>query len=503
MKDVSDLRHLPAKARDRLLEALSPEESELLLYDWPLWARSNQLAPPGDWRVWLILSGRGFGKTRAGAEWVREQVKGHQFVNLIGPTAADYRDVMVEGESGILAICPRVERPEWIPSRRLLKWPNGAVTLCFSAEDPEQLRGPQHQKLWCDEIAAWKTQTREATWDLAMFGLRLGPNPQVCATTTPKPVPLLRELVTQQDSGLVIVTKGTTYDNKDNLAPAFLQQLIKKYEGTRLGRQELEAELLLDEGLAYIFSPRVHVVPVFDIPPHWKRFEGLDHGTTNPTSWIAFATDTSGNHIVQQMYYSPGLISDHCQSIHSLRKQTRGTEKYVNCFADPSVKTRTGAKNWKGTEITIENEYAEYGLDLHLGQNDRRAGYLRIAELMKPDPERVFPDWHPMKGEYGSPRLFFFDRAETVPLVEQIRDAPLEDPDSPLTRFPGEAVDHEWESRHGHAHAAARYALMSRPSPSEDPEWEPDDPRAHFLWSIEKRKREGWGKGKGGRYISI
>jgi hypothetical protein len=410
---------------------------------------------------------------------------------------------MVEGESGILAICPPYERPDWIPSRRLLKWPNGATTLCFSAEDPEQLRGPQHQKLWCDEIAAWKTQTREMTWDLAMFGLRLGPNPQVCATTTPKPVPLLRELVMSQDSGLVVITKGTTYDNADNLAPAFLKQLIKKYEGTRLGRQELEAELLLDEGLAYIFSSRIHVIPPFDIPPHWNRFESFDHGTTNPASWISYVTDEEGNHIVQQMYYSPGLVADHCQAIHSLRRQTKGHQKHINCYADPSVKTRTGVKNWKGKEITIENEYVEHGIDLAMAQNDRRAGYLRVSELLRPDPERVFPSWHPLAGELGSPRLFILDRTETEPLIDQIRDAPLEDPDAPLSRFPGEAVDHEWESRHGHAHASLRYGLMSRPSASEAAPWEPEDPRANFLWQIEQKRQRGWGRGKIGRYMPV
>ena len=141
---------------------------------------------------------------------------------------------MVEGESGILAVCPRHERPVYHPTTRSLSWPNGAKSLTFSAEDPEQLRGPQHMKLWTDEIAAWKSQTRQMTWDLAMFGTRLGDAPQVVATTTPKPVGLLRDLVDPNVTPGVKITKGTTYENRDNLAPAFFDELITKYEGTRL-----------------------------------------------------------------------------------------------------------------------------------------------------------------------------------------------------------------------------------------------------------------------------
>lgn len=493
--DLPKIKQLPQKALQKLLEGLSDREALALEHDWPLWARSNQLPPPGDWRVWLILSGRGFGKTRAGAEWVREKIKTNSLVNIIGPTAPDYRDVMIEGESGILNICPPYEKPEWVPSRRLLRWPNGARTLCFSAEDPEQLRGPQHMALWCDEIAAWANNTRELTWDLAMFGLRLGSNPQVCATTTPKPVPLLRELVKQQDSGLVVVTKGTTYDNADNLAPAFLQQLIKKYEGTKLGRQELEAELLLDEGLAYIFSERIHVVPPFDVPPHWHRFEGFDHGIANPAAWIALCVDEDGNNIVQQIYYSPGHISEHAQAVLMHRNQTLGYNKQVVCFADPAVKQRI-PKTFSGKEITVEQEYYENGLLLAMGQNDRRAGFGRISELMKPDTEHPYPSWHPLKGELGAPRLYFMDKEVNWNLIDQIRDAPIEDLESPLSRFPGETVDAEWEGRHGHAHAALRYALMSRPAPSETPEVIPEDPRAYFLWKLEKKKNKGWGRGK-------
>ncbi len=192
------------------------------------------------------MAGRGFGKTRCGAEWVRDQIRhGFSLVNLIGATADDARDIMVEGESGILAICPTEERPEYIASKRQLKWPNGAKSLIFTADEPERLRGKQHSKLWCDEVASWRYQ-REA-WDQAMFGLRLGLNPQAVVTTTPKPTKVIKDLIalSKESDGKyrVVITGGSTYDNRANLAPAFVQEIVQRYEGTRLGQQELYARL--------------------------------------------------------------------------------------------------------------------------------------------------------------------------------------------------------------------------------------------------------------------
>jgi phage terminase large subunit-like protein len=223
-----------------------------LARDWALWARDDQLTPPGDWTYWLILAGRGWGKTRTGAEWVRSEVKRSRFVNLIGATADDARDIMIEGESGILSICPRGERPEYKPSQRKLAWPNGAVSLIFTADEPERLRGKQHEKLWADELAAWRYA--EETWDQFNFGLRLGARPQACITTTPRPTPLVRELIA--DPG-TLATLGTTYDNRDNLAPSFFSKIVKTYEGTRLGRQELNGEVLLDNPRALWTRARI------------------------------------------------------------------------------------------------------------------------------------------------------------------------------------------------------------------------------------------------------
>lgn len=239
---ASWLASLPEGLRDRIIGSLSPDEALALLYDWPFWARPSQLPPEGRWRVWLLLAGRGFGKTRTGAELVRSRVAARtaRRLALIAPTAADARNVMVEGESGILAISPRWDRPRWEPSRRRLTWPNGAIATFYSADEPERLRGPQHDAAWCDELASWRYPE---AWDMLMFGLRLGDDPRVVVTTTPRPTSLVRTLI---GDPRVIVTRGTTYENRPNLAPQFLDQIIRRYQGTRLGRQEIDAEILDD-----------------------------------------------------------------------------------------------------------------------------------------------------------------------------------------------------------------------------------------------------------------
>ena len=197
---------LSAPERDEALDGLSDRQARDLVHDWRFWARPNQLPPEGAWRIWLLLAGRGFGKTRTGAEWVRAQVeqKGARRIALVAPTAADVRDVMIEGESGLLAVASPGLRPQYEPSKRRLSWPNGAVATCFSAEEPNRLRGPQHDAAWCDELAAWR---HEEAWDMLMLGLRLGADPRCVVTTTPKPIRLIRQLL--GDRGAV-VTRGST-----------------------------------------------------------------------------------------------------------------------------------------------------------------------------------------------------------------------------------------------------------------------------------------------------
>lgn len=230
-----------------LFEGLTDQEASLLQYTWTFWARKQQLPPPqtdeNPWLTWLILAGRGFGKTRSGAEWVRDLVenRGYRRIALVAEDAGDARDVMVEGESGILGISPPWFKPNYEPSKRRLTWPNGARATIYSADDPESLRGPQHDAAWLDELCKWRYQ--QEAWDQLQFGLRLGRRPVQCITTTPKPTKLLKEIVKRKST---IITKGHTYDNLDNLAESFREAVVSRYEGTRLGRQELSAEILDD-----------------------------------------------------------------------------------------------------------------------------------------------------------------------------------------------------------------------------------------------------------------
>jgi phage terminase large subunit-like protein len=233
----------------RYLSSLDPEVKTALLRNWWFMGRCEQLLPAGDdWAFWLYLAGRGAGKTRTGAETTRELIKrGYDRLGLIAPTAADTRDVMVEGESGILASCypddrdhrgNLIGRPLYEPSKRRLTWANGAQAALYSADEPERLRGPQHQFIWADELCAWRYPE---TWDLAMFGLRLGEHPRAFISTTPKPAKLIIDLMKDPSC---VVTRGSTYDNRANLAEMFFKQVVAKFQGTRLGRQELDGELL-------------------------------------------------------------------------------------------------------------------------------------------------------------------------------------------------------------------------------------------------------------------
>lgn len=232
---------LPKHERDAILASLSPSDREALLYDWPFWARPEQMYPDGDWTVWLLMGGRGAGKTRVGAEAVRAWAKHHGRIALVAETKADGRDVLVEGESGILSCSPRDERPLWEPSKRRLTWPNGALATLYAGDEPDQLRGPQHEVAWLDELAKYRYP--QEAWDNLMLGLRLGPRPRACVTTTPRPIPIVKYLVKDSHTW---VSKESTYANLDNLAPTFRDTILTRYEGTTLGRQELHAELLED-----------------------------------------------------------------------------------------------------------------------------------------------------------------------------------------------------------------------------------------------------------------
>ena len=249
---------LPIVEKQAIVEGFSEDQIQAMLYDWQWWGRPKQLPPSGEWDTWLVLAGRGFGKTRTGAEWVRSNMCGStpltggkwRHIAIIAETAADARDVMVgdgkeicnpDAGSGILQVHPKDFVPHYEPSKRRLTWPNGGAATIYNAVEPDQLRGPQHDAAWCDELCKWRYA--QETWDQLEFGMRTGDNPQKLISTTPKPTMLLKSIM--RDIG-TIVTRGSTYDNAANLAKKFLARIKRKFEGSRLGRQELDAEILED-----------------------------------------------------------------------------------------------------------------------------------------------------------------------------------------------------------------------------------------------------------------
>lgn len=263
---------------NELIAGSSAHAREALLKDWEIWAREDQLPPEGGWRNWLILGGRGAGKTRAGAEWVRGVAlarKGFgesaRQIALVGESLADVREVMIEGISGLLAVHARAERPQWEPSRRRLEWRNGAVAYAFSADDPESLRWPQFDAAWCDELCKWRRG--DAAFDMLQFGLRLGANPRSAITTTPRPLPLLKRLLADPST---VVSRATTKANAFQLAPQFLEQMLARYAGTRLGRQELDGEVIEARADTLFPRERIERARVGDHPPLARIVVAID-----------------------------------------------------------------------------------------------------------------------------------------------------------------------------------------------------------------------------------
>jgi len=270
--------------RLHILSRLNEAELETLGTAWEIFAHPHQHPPPhaangAPWLTWLLIGGRGAGKTRAGAEWIRAQALGlapfaDQAVSriaLVGETEHDVREVMIEGVSGLLAVHPRAQRPSWSPSRKRLEWPNGAVAYAFSAEDPESLRGPQFGCAWSDEMAKWRYA--EATFDMLQFGLRLGSRPRQLVTTTPRPTALLKRLMADP---LSAVTRAPTRANALNLAPTFLKSVMARYQDTRLGRQELDGEIIEDRPDALWSRALLESCRVGEAPPLQRIVVAVD-----------------------------------------------------------------------------------------------------------------------------------------------------------------------------------------------------------------------------------
>ncbi len=312
-------------------------------------ARANQRPPEGDWRTWLMLMGRGSGKTRAAAEWVRRRVESGASgrIALVGPTAADVRDTMVDGQSGILAVCPPWFRPRYEPTRRRLTWPNGARATTFSADEPDRLRGPEHDAAWLDELASWRYPE---AFDNLLFGLRRGDDPRLCVTTTPRPVRLVTDLI---DDPTTAVSRGTTYDNRANLAPAFFDRIVSRYEGTRLGRQELMAEVLEVSDRIWFpgFDPSRHVTTSAEFDPNLPVHLAVDCGISRHFAAVWFQSheledsDGRGGHRVMVFgdYHAEGLYAEAAaRAIRERGEALTNNGRLDSVRLDPSASARTG-----------------------------------------------------------------------------------------------------------------------------------------------------------------
>ena len=272
-----------AEVQKSFLDELTEAELLALPFMFDFWAMPHQLPPDGDWRNWVIMGGRGAGKTRAGAEWVRAAVEGSRpqdqgrcrRIALVGETLDQVREVMIFGDSGILACSPPDRRPQWHATRRMLIWPNGATAQAFSAHDPESLRGPQFDGAWVDELAKWKKGTD--TWDMLQFALRLGDAPRVCVTTTPRNVGVLKDLLKMPST---VVTHAPTEANAANLASSFLAEVRVRYAGSSLSRQELDGVLVEEAEGALWTLPMLEAARLNDLPPMDRIVVAIDPATT-------------------------------------------------------------------------------------------------------------------------------------------------------------------------------------------------------------------------------
>jgi phage terminase large subunit-like protein len=365
------LLQLPDPERRAALAALRPETALALLHDWRFRARDAQLAPEGPWRTWMVMAGRGFGKTRCGAEWILERVEaGARRIHLVGATAADVRDTMIEGESGILNVAPPRLRPVYIHSKRLLRWPQtGARALCFSSEKPRQLRGPQCDTAWADETAAWE---KPDTWDQLLFGLRLGTDPRVCVTTTPRPTKLIKKILREPTTA---VTRGSTYENAANLATGFLDDILRQFEGTRLGRQELEAELLEDTPGALWRLGQIEADRVDEAPELARIAVAVDPSATNTetsaeTGIVAGGVDARGHgYILRDASgkYTPGewgaaavLLHDALDADCIVVETNQGGDMAVHVLTTAAEKLFREKKR-KTPHITVRRVHASRG----------------------------------------------------------------------------------------------------------------------------------------------
>lgn len=360
------LASLTEAEREVFLDGLSANALAAMPWLWELWAiPGHQRAPEGDWKTWVILGGRGAGKTRAGAEWVRAQVEGAlpdspgraRRVALVGETIDQVRAVMVEGESGLLAVSPPDRRPDFHPSRNLLVWPNGAQAMLLSAANPEAMRGPQFDCAWADELAKWK-RCREA-WDMLQFCLRLGERPRQVVTTTPRDNPVLTEILA---APATVVTRAPTEANSANLAPDFLAHLRQRYGGTWLARQELDGELVTARRGALWTPGMIEAARVREAPPLDRVVVAVDPPVTS------------------------GDAADECGIVVAgLRSKERMLDAEVYVLADLSCAGET-PRAWAGI---VAQAYRDFSADRVVAEVNQ-GGDLVEAVMRQIDPAISF-----------------------------------------------------------------------------------------------------------------
>lgn len=400
---------------------------------WRAKARPKQLPPEGDWLGWLLMAGRGFGKNFTGAGWVNELVetRAAERIALVAATAADARDTMVEGQSGILRMAPDWNRPIYKPSKRRLTWPNGAIATTFSAEEADRLRGPEHDAAWTDELAAWVDA--QGTWDMLQFGLRLGKRPRWLATTTPRPIKLVKELLAREGRD-VVVTRGSTFENEANLAPTFLAAVKARYEGTRLGRQELHAEVLSDMPgalwqMSWLDRDRVSRAPselkrvVVAIDPAASNNEGSDEtglvvagegadkqvyiledlsGRYAPHEWARKAIDAYRRHradrIIAEVNNGGAMVEATLRAVdqHVSYKSVHASRGKVIRAEPVGARYEKGEVHHVGTFSTLEDQMCIFTTDFdrsRAGYSPDRVDALVWAVTELSEPAHTFSTW--------------------------------------------------------------------------------------------------------------
>jgi len=468
------------------------------------------------------------GKTQAAGRLLVETAIAQPATYLVSRmTYRELRDstqkALLHGDGALPALIPPEAIEFYRASDELVRLRNGSEILFRSLDEPGKLLNLTLGGILIDQIEELdEGADGERLFDTLLGRLSDPRGPRkLIAVANPGSLThwVYRRLVNEKtrDAGTAYVHVELS-DNAANLPPDYVARM-EASEKTRPHWFKSFVKGLWGsfEGAAYEeFDPGLHVVESFVIPDEFERFECMDHGAANPTSWAPIAVDYDGNLIVFDLYYSPGLVSAHAAAVKARlegsfagaaptglnwwrrRGQQDGWERHL-CWADPSIRAGHGLSRM-GVPASVWTEYLEHGIDhLAMANNDRAAGYARLLELIHPDPKRPFPGWHPRSGEYGSPRLFVSKSCEQV--IAQLQSAPIAKDGSDA----GEAVDSKWEGAHGHAHAMLRYGVLSRPAPSTMPEPESTDWRTLEMRRLIKEgdERLASGRSRPGRYIYV